>query len=162
MAKWEYIRGSWWIFVIPHIVFLTIGIVLLTAYSNGLRTPESSWFPMDEILFLGIVFIVFPPIATLFLIFRINKHNRKQDLIIKDGIELQGEILSVCETGLEVNDTPEIEMMLLIEFPDGTKQEIKHRCFVNLLDLSKLSPGISIPVCIDPIKTERLVVNTVI
>ncbi len=105
MAKWEYIRGSWWIFVIPHIVFLTVGIVLLITYSNGLRTPESSWFPMDEILFLGIVFIVFPPIATLFLIFRINKHNRKQDLIIKDGIQLQGKILSLCETGNLILET---------------------------------------------------------
>ena len=135
MSAWRYIPGRWWIFAIPLVVFLVVGIAVLAAYSTGLRTPDT-WFPMDEILFLGIFFIVFPPLFTLFLMFNIRKGNRREEKILRDGIQLEAVLLSMTETGTTVNNAPEIEMELSLELPDGSTMKVKHRCFVSLLHLT--------------------------
>lgn len=85
MSAWRYIPGRWWIFAIPHVTFLVVGIVILAAYGNGLRTPDT-WFPMDEILLLGIIFIVFPPLFTFLLMLKIRKGNRREEKLLRDGI----------------------------------------------------------------------------
>ncbi len=159
MSAWRYIPGRWWIFAIPLVVFLFVGVALLVAYSNGLRTPDT-WFPMDEILFLGILFIVFPPLFTILLVFNIRKGNRREEKLLRDGIQLEAILLSMTETGTTVNNAPEIEMELSLELPDGSTINVKHRCFVSLLDLANLSIGDRLPVVMDPENPDRIVVLT--
>ena len=159
MSAWRYIPGRWWIFAIPLIVFLVVGTAILVAYGNGLRTPDT-WFPMDEILFLGIFFIVFPPLFTFFLVFKMKKGNRREAELLRDGIKLEAVLLSMTETGTTVNNAPEIEMELSLELPDGFAMKVKHRCFVSLLDLVNLSPGNRLSVVMDPEIPDRMVVLT--
>ncbi len=159
MSAWRYIPGRWWIFAIPHLVFLVVGIVILLAYANGLRTPDS-WFPMDEMLFLGILFIAFPPLFTAVLLFRIRRGNIREEAILENGVPVEAVLLSMMETGTTVNNAPEIEMELSLNLPDGSTRVIRHRCFVSLLDLAGLSIGDRLPAAMDPEDPDRMVVMT--
>lgn len=159
MSAWKYIPGRWWIFAIPHAVFLVVGIVILFAYANGLRAPDT-WFPMDEILFLGITFIVFPPLFSAVLLLKIRRGNIREETLLREGIPVEAVILSMTETGTTVNNAPEIEMELSLNLPDGSTRVKKHRCFVSLLDLAGLSPGDRLPAKVDPEDPDRMVVIT--
>ncbi len=159
MSAWRYIPGRWWIFAIPHVVFLAVGIAILLAYAGGLRTPDS-WFPMDEMLFLGIFFIVFPPLFTAVLLLRIRRGNIREESLLKDGIPVEVVILSMTETGTTVNNAPEIDMELSLNLPDGGARVIRHRCFVSLLDLARLSPGDRLHASVGPEDPDRMVVIT--
>ena len=159
MSAWRYIPGRWWIFAIPHVVFLVVGIVILLAYAGGLRVPDS-WFPMDEMLFLGITFIVFPPLFTAILLFRIRRGNIREEALLREGIPVEVVILSMTETGTTVNNAPEIDMELSLNLPDGTIRKFRHRCFVSILDLAGLSPGDRLHATVDPENPDRMVVIT--
>ncbi len=159
MSTWRYIPGRWWIFVIPHVVFLVVGIVILLAYAGGLRTPDS-WFPMDEMLFLGIIFIAFPPLFTTVLLLRIRRGNIREEALLREGIPVEVVILSMTETGTTVNNAPEIDMELSLNLPDGGTRVVRHRCFVSLLDLARLSRGDRLHATVDPEDPDRMVVIT--
>ncbi len=159
MNAWRYIPGRWWIFAIPHIVFLVVGIVILLAYANGLRTPDS-WFPMDEMLFLGIFFIAFPPLFTAVLLVRIRRGNIREEALLENGVPVEAVLLSMMETGTTVNNAPEIEMELSLNLPDGGTRVVRHRCFVSLLDIARLSPGDRLQAAVDPEDPDRMVVVT--
>jgi len=159
VSAWRYIPGRWWIFAIPHTVFLIVGIVILLAYAGGLRTPDT-WFPMDEMLFLGITFIVFPPLFTAALLLKLRRGNIREETLLRDGIPVEVVLLSMTETGTTVNNAPEIEMELSLNLPDGGTRVIRHRCFVSLLDLARLSPGDRLYATVDPDDPDRMVVMT--
>ena len=159
MSAWRYIPGRWWIFAIPHTVFLVVGIVILLAYTNGLRAPDT-WFPMDEMLFLGIFFIAFPPLFTAVLLFRIRRGNIREETLLEEGIPVEAVLLSMTETGTTVNNAPEIEMELSLNLPDGSTRIVRHRCFVSLLNIVRLSPGDRLLATVDPEDPERMVVIT--
>ncbi len=159
MSAWRYIPGRWWIFAIPHVVFLVVGIVILLAYAGGLRVPDS-WFPMDEMLFLGITFIVFPPLFTVALLFKIRRGNIREEALLREGIPVEVVILSMTETGTTVNNAPEIDMELSLNLPDGSIRKFRHRCFVSTLDLVRLSPGDRLHATVDPENPDRMVVIT--
>ena len=159
MNAWRYIPGRWWIFAIPPIVFLVVGIVILLAYANGLRTPDS-WFPMDEMLFLGIFFIAFPPLFTAVLLVRIRRGNIREEALLENGVPVEAVLLSMMETGTTVNNAPEIEMELSLNLPDGSTRVVRHKCFVSILDIVRLSPGDRLQVTMDPEDPDRMVVIT--
>ena len=159
MSAWRYIPGRWWIFAIPHVVFLAVGVVILLAYAGGLRASDT-WFPMDEILFLGITFIVFPPLFTAALLFRIRRGNIREEALLREGIPVEVVILSMTETGTTVNNAPEIDMELSLNLPDGSIRKFRHRCFVSTLDLAGLSPGDRLHATVDPENPDRMVVIT--
>jgi len=159
MSAWRYIPGRWWIFAIPHIVFLLVGTAILLSYANGLRLQDS-WFPMDEMLFLGIFFIAFPPLFTAVLLFRIRRGNIREEILLREGVPVEAVLLSMTETGTTVNNTPEIEMELSLSLPDGVTRVVRHRCFVSFLDLAGLSPGDRLQVTVDPQDPDRMVVMT--
>lgn len=117
---------------------------------------------MDEILFLGILFIVLPPLFTSLLVFNIRKGNRREEKLLRDGIKLEAILISMTETGRTVNNAPEIEMEFSLELPDGSTIDVKHRCFVGLLDLANLSIGDRLPVAMDSEDSDRIVVLTMI
>jgi len=157
MSAWRYIPGRWWIFAIPNTVFLVVGIALLIAHANGLRAPDT-WFPMDEILFLGIFFILFPPLYSVLLYLRIRKGNSVEKDILRNGIRTDGKLLSMVETGKTVNNSPEIEMELLLDLPGGGTRKITHRCFISIINLAAMSTGDRLPVIIDPAHPGRMIV----
>jgi len=155
MSAWRYIPGRWWIFAIPHTVFLIVGIIILLAYAGGLRTPNT-WFPMDEMLFLGIFFIVFPPLFTAAFLLKIRRGNIREETLLRDGIPVEVVLLSMTETGTTVNNAPEIDMELSLNLPDGGTRIVRHRCFVSLLDLARLSPGDRLQATVDPEDPDRM------
>lgn len=159
MSAWKYIPGRWWIFAIPHTVFLIVGIAILLAYAHGLRAPDT-WFPMDEMLFLGIFFIAFPPLFTAVLLLRIRRGNIREETLLREGIPVETVILSMTETGTTVNNAPEIDMELSLNLPDGGTRVVRHRCFISLLDIARLSPGDRLRATVDPENPERMVVIT--
>jgi len=159
MSAWRYIPGRWWIFAIPHVTFLIVGAAILVAYANGLRAPDT-WFPMDEMLFLGIFFIAFPPLFTAILLLKIRKGNIREEELLRSGIPVEAILLSMTETGTTVNNAPEIEMELSMTLPNGNIGKVRHRCFISILDLAGLSPGDRLPVRIDPEDPDNIVVLT--
>ena len=66
----------------------------------------------------------------------------------------------MTETGTTVNNAPEIEMELSMTLPNGNIGKVRHRCFVSLLDLARLSPGTRLQATVDPEDPARMLVIT--
>ncbi len=158
MAAWHYIKGRWWIFAIPLIVSTFIGGAMI--YFDTIGAPEMRpprpWH--QSLLFLGIVFIVFPWISMLWTIMRIRRGQMKETDLLEKGIRGQATIVSVEETGLYTNDIPEIEMVLDVRSGVHPDRRIICREHVNLIDLPRLIPGKDIIVILDPDDNENILV----
>ncbi|AZA77575.1 hypothetical protein EG347_08635 [Chryseobacterium sp. G0186] len=139
--------------MILRIVFIT----LLIAYVIGLYyyfyTTESLDFGwrfltfMHPIIFSGVMIIIFVLVYQLIFKKIINKKNEED--ILFSGRNADAKIISVSETGVTVNDQPQI--MFQVSFSDfrGNKHISVYKMMVSLLSLSTISQKGNIEIMYD-------------
>jgi hypothetical protein len=66
------------------------------------------------------------------------------------GVAGTAQIVGLRETGMRVNDQPQIEMQLMVSIPGRATYTAIHREVVSHLALARLQPGASLPVRVDP------------
>lgn len=115
---------------------------------NGMRKNQVSYC------------LIFPSLFTAILLLRIRKGNIREETLLRNGISVEAVLLSMTETGTTMNNAPEIEMELSLNLPDGGTRVVRHRCFVSILNLARLSPGDRLQVTMDPEDPDRMVVIT--
>ena len=158
MAAWRYIKGSWWIFAIPLVVFTGVGIALIffdTIAAPAMR-PTPPWY--ESMLFLGIIFILSPWIGTAWVMRKVRKGQRREEHLLDHGVRCRATLVSVAETGLYTNDVPEVEMVLDIRSGTGPDRRQAYREHVSLIDLPKLTPGREFTILVDPDDPESVLV----
>ena len=87
------------------------------------------------------------------------QRDRMEKRLAAAGVAIEGVLLRVRQTGGSVNDDPEIEMRIRIELPERPAYEALHTQVIGLLFLSRLVPGRSVPVIVDPGDPRSMVVD---
>lgn len=79
--------------------------------------------------------------------------------LLQTGIAGQGQVVGLAQTGLFMNENPQIRMNLLVSLPGQTPFAATRTEFVPLMLLGRLSSGAPLAVRVDPGDFSRVVVD---
>lgn len=76
--------------------------------------------------------------------------NKKESNLKENGIEGQAAILSAEQTGMYMNNLPQVKMLLEITIPGEVPYQIEHKQIMNYISIGGFSAGHVVPVLVDP------------
>lgn len=81
------------------------------------------------------------------------------DRIATIGLAGTATITGLTQTGMSLNDQPQVEMELMVSIPGRAPYQARRKEFVPLILLGRLSSGLPLPVKVDPADPQRLVIE---
>ena len=75
---------------------------------------------------------------------------------IKNGVTTQAKVIKVWDTGVSINDNPQVGLLLEIFPPGGNSFQVEAKSVVSRLNAALVQPGITAEVKYDPEKPQRL------
>lgn len=140
-------NAGMWIGIIGGIVGLLVGVgaVVATGGKSGL------WMGLGMLVIFGGMFYLF---YRLFFKPMINA-NRLQ----KIGIPGKATILEVKDTGVTINNNPQVKLMLEVKNSFGQKYTTQCRVLVSRINPNMFMPGMEVPVKIDPRNEQNVVID---
>jgi len=147
-------------------ILRSVFLILLMAYVIGLYSyfywRESFDFGwrfmtfMHPIIFSGVMTIIY--VLVFQLIFSKYFKNKKEERILFSGRNAEAHIISVSQTGLTVNDQPQI--MFQVSFKDfrGTEHIAVYKKIVSLLKLSSLPKQGTIEIMYDENDPKKIMI----
>jgi hypothetical protein len=79
---------------------------------------------------------------------------------IKNGITAQARVLKVWDTGVTVNENPQVGLLLEVSPETGEPFQAETKTIVSRLNVAQVEPGIKAEVKYDPQKPQRLQLQT--
>jgi hypothetical protein len=79
--------------------------------------------------------------------------------IDRTGLIGQGTITGLTQTGMFLNENPQVEMDLLVQIPGRAPYQATRKEFVPLILLGRLAPGATLPVKVDPMDESKVIVD---
>jgi hypothetical protein len=79
--------------------------------------------------------------------------------IVQTGLAGRATVTGVTQTGMYLNNQPQLGLDLMVELPGRAPYAAKHKSFVPLILLSRVGPGMVLPVKVDPADPQRVVVD---
>jgi len=70
--------------------------------------------------------------------------------VIQNGIPARARILGVRQTGLMLNQQPQVEFQLEVHPPSGMPYQAQARAVIGLFSIPRFQPGVEVPVKIHP------------
>ena len=70
--------------------------------------------------------------------------------ILQNGISAKAKIVSVRQTGMMVNNQPQIEFDLDVQQPGGAPYRAQAKAIIPLVHIPQFQPGVDVPVKIHP------------
>lgn len=140
-------NAGMWIGIIGGIVGLLVGVgaVVATGGKSGI------WMGLGMLVIFGGMFFLF---YRLFFKPMINA-NRLQ----KIGIPGKATILEVKDTGVTINNNPQVKLMLEVKNSFGQKYTTQCRVLVSRINPNMFMPGMEVPVKIDPRNEQNVVID---
>jgi len=141
-----------WMYLIIIIPFLVVGIgMIIYGYTASPETIAANEIPSKEFLYIfGGFFMIMPVLSALGVSLFYKRINDRELDLMENGLKGEAEIISADQTGVYLNELPQIKFLLKITSPYGETYEMEHKDVVNLLDLSSIKVGAKLPVFIDP------------
>ena len=152
---------------------ISILVIVCLAVSFGFITYETFWGPdrlqlsgksLLELLKSGDLwkFLVFSIVLIGFGVLELIDPRTTSPPEIKNGITAQARVLKVWDTGVTINDDPQVGLLLEVAPAEGNPSfQAKAEALVSRLEVSLVRPGITAEVKYDPQKPQRLQVLTV-
>lgn len=79
---------------------------------------------------------------------------------IKNGVHANAKVLKVWDTGVSINDNPQVGLLLELRTQEGTTLEVEAKTIVSRLSVANVQPGVLAQVIYDPAKPQRLTVES--
>ena len=78
--------------------------------------------------------------------------------VVHNGIVGQGTIISMRDSGVTVNNDPEVEFEIAVQLPDRPAYRVTHRQVVHHLMTDQFQVGAGVPVRVDPKDPNSIVI----
>jgi hypothetical protein len=142
--------GGWLVFIGAIELAIGAGMAVAASQADG---PGGGFFIAQWVL-LGVgVSLVMIGLVVL-------RRSSRNARIESEGIPGTAKILSLTQTGMYLNEQPQIAMDLEVNVPGHPPFQTTHRSFVPLLLLGQLAAGGEVPVKADPADpTKRIIVD---
>ncbi|MEA2434158.1 MAG: hypothetical protein QOG54_1615 [Actinomycetota bacterium] len=138
--------GQWLIFI--GVVELLMGAGFIFGYSRG--GGAGALIPAVILSLVGVVLLL------IGLASRGKARNAAR--IQSTGVQGSATILSVTQTGMFMNQNPQIALDLEVQVPGIPTYRHTQKMFVPLILLSRVTPGATVPVMVDPQSQADLVI----
>ena len=137
--------------IIMGIFFLVLGAGLAFALGG---IPYAG----GGMLLTGGIFVIVG--GTLAVIgFMINRGAGATDDVLATGVSGTATLTGVTQTGMYLNEQPRINMDMLVQLPGQTPYAAEHSEFVPLILLSRVQPGATLPVKVNPTQPGKVVID---
>jgi hypothetical protein len=136
-----------WIGIIGGIIGLLVGIIAVVTTAGSLGI----YIALGMLVIFGGMFYLF---YRLFFKPMINA-NRLQ----KTGLPGKGTILEVKDTGVTINNNPQVKLVLEVKNSFGQKYRAQCRVLVSRINPNMFRPGMEVPVLIDPKNEQNVVID---
>ena len=95
---------------------------------------------------------------TLFVIRFVRKTVGQDRNIIQNGIPARAKILSVRQTGVMLNNQPQVEFLLEVHPPSGMPYQAQAKAVIALFSIPQFQPGAEVSVKIHPTDQTRVAI----
>src|SRR3954452_7202536 len=132
-------------------IFLVVGLGLII----GLGSIP---FAGGAMVTTGAIFVV---VAIIVIVagLLVGRSASRTDQILQTGISGSATITGLTQTGVYLNDLPQIRMNLLVQLPGEVPYAATHQEFVPLMLLGRLSSGAPLSVRVDQMDRSKIVVD---
>jgi len=89
----------------------------------------------------------------------LTRQQAEAQRLMATGLFGQATVEALRETGLTVNDNPQVEFDLRVTVEGGAPYPVTHRQVVSRMVISNFQPGASIPVRVDPADRTRVLIG---
>ncbi|NWJ46196.1 MAG: hypothetical protein HXX08_09980 [Chloroflexi bacterium] len=103
------------------------------------------------------------PIAIILIVFiPILRRSMRSRQLLNTGMSANGTIVKVWQTGLYVNEQPEIGMTIQVMPPDRPPFQAEARKIVPMIQLAQVQPGQMVEVKYDPNDTSKVALSAIL
>jgi hypothetical protein len=142
-----------------HVKRWLIGIGFLELVLAGIFVVAGLAIPFGEGLVLTAIILGVTGVILVLVGLRVGGSAAKTDRILASGITGTAAITGLRQTGMYLNEQPQVEMDLLVQLPGRAPYPAKRKEFVPLLLLSRLTSGMPLTVKVDPADPASLVID---
>jgi hypothetical protein len=104
--------------------------------------------------------IIIPVIVLISLLVMIPFFRVFFPLRIKNGVKSRSRVLEVHDTGVTINDNPQVRVKLELRTREGTQMEVEAKTIVSRLNVANVQPGVFANVIYDPLKPQRVLIES--
>ena len=98
-------------------------------------------------------------LVLLFIGARVGSSAAEADRIMRNGLSGQAMVMGLTQTGMYLNENPQVEMSLMVNVPGRPSYPATRKEIVPLILLGRLSSGQPLPVRVDPLDPGKLVID---
>ncbi|MGB8251601.1 MAG: SHOCT domain-containing protein [Anaerolineaceae bacterium] len=145
------------------ILFISLGIGLI-----GLVIPlilmlnDPSGSPLENATFEDwLPFIIVPFVLIIITVSLVPFLRLLFPPVIKNGITAEAEVLEVRDTGVTINDNPQVGLLLEVRPSMAATFQTELKTVVSRLQVGQIIPGIKAEVLYDPSDPKRMVLKTI-
>jgi hypothetical protein len=137
--------------IITGVILLAVGAVLIVALGS---VPFAGG---TMLLTGGILAIV--GLGLIVVGFVVGQRSAQVDRLLSTGVPGTAQVTSVTQTGMYLNEQPQLELDLLVNVPGRAPYAATHKSFVPLMLMSRVTSGMPLSVVVDPANPRKVVVN---
>ena len=104
-----------------------------------------SWMPWYTLPIIIVSFAV-----PVFFVVKLLRGSAERNRILAQGIPAQATILQIWETGVRVNDSPQVGFRISVMPPSGIPYETQTVMIVSQLMIPRIQPGAVVRAKLDP------------
>ncbi len=97
--------------------------------------------------------------VTVLAIYLIRKTLGQDRGVLEGGMPARAKILSVRQTGVMLNNQPQVEFQLDVHPASGMPYQAQTRAIISLINIPQFQPGMEVAVKIHPTDQTRVVLN---
>jgi len=150
------------IFLISMLITLiSMGVVIFMALSeSGVKLGDTSLSELLKNEDTQVVFIM-PLVLLIIAASMIPFFRIFFPMKIKNGVKTKARVLEVRDTGVTINDNPQVGLKLELRTQEGTSLEVEAKTIVSRLNVAHVQPGVFANVIYDPLKPQRVQVESI-
>ncbi|MBN2388894.1 MAG: SHOCT domain-containing protein [Anaerolineales bacterium] len=151
-----------WIFIVSMVgVVISLGVVAYTMFFG----PDKVLIEgrsLQELIASGDIMPVLVILISLLVVgFSMRPFLRIMfPPTIKNGVNGEARVLKVWDTGVSINDNPQVGLLLELTPPGGAPVQVEAKSVVSRLSAANVQPGVVAEVYYDPADLKRLQVKS--
>ena len=93
---------------------------------------------------------------------RLLRNSQMTSQVMKTGVDAMATIVRTWDTGVRINDNPQVGMLLQVQPPGGAPFQAEVRQTVSIVQISMFQPGAQLQVKYDPANPSRVAIASVV
>jgi hypothetical protein len=137
--------------IITGVILLVVGVAMAVALGS---VPYAGAGMIATGGILGLVGLILIVVGII-----VGRRGAATDRLLATGIPGTAQIMGLTQTGMYLNENPQVSMNLLITLPGRPPYAATRKEFVPLILLGRLSSGAPLAVRVDPVDPQRVAID---